>query len=321
MYIAQAFKFKHEFWRYISGFFVVFIFGTQLIGMIPLMIALLIKYLSDNSFRNFDEKAIYTLYDSNIMLPLILFSFVIGFFILILWVKYIHKQPISTLYSIKSKLNWKKIWFSFILCGTLVVVSTIVDYYMSPNDYLLNFKLVPFLILFLIATILIPIQASFEEFIFRGYLMQGIGLAAGNKWMPLLFTSLLFGFMHILNPEVEKMGYIVMVSYVSMGLFFGIITLMDEGLELAIGYHIANNLFGALLVTADWTAFQTHSVFKYVGDPSAGLEIFIPVFIILPVLIFIFSKKYKWSNWKEKLFGKVETSIIVDTELNDSIID
>jgi hypothetical protein len=111
MYIAQAFKFKHELWRYIAGFFVVFIFGAQLIGMIPLLIALLIKYLSDDSFRNFDEKAIFTLYDSNIMLPLILFSFVIGFITLLLWVKYVHKQPINTLYSIKSKLNWKKIWF------------------------------------------------------------------------------------------------------------------------------------------------------------------------------------------------------------------
>jgi hypothetical protein len=76
------------------------------------------------------------------------------------------------------------------------------------------------------------------------------------------------------------------------------------------------------LVTADWTAFQTHSVFKYVGDPSAGLEIFIPVLIILPILTLIFSKKYKWTNWKEKLFGKVETSnLIVDPHQTDSIVD
>ena len=33
-------------------------------------------------------------------------------------------------------------------------------------------------------------------------------------------------------------------------------TLMDDGLELAIGFHAANNLFAALLVTADWTVFK-----------------------------------------------------------------
>jgi hypothetical protein len=30
-----------------------------------------------------------------------------------------------------------------------------------------------------------------------------------------------------------------------------------------------------------------------------------PVFIIFPILLFIFSKVYKWNNWKEKLFGKI----------------
>ena len=43
---------------------------------------------------------------------------------------------------------------------------------------------------------------------------------------------------------------------------------MDEGLELALGFHAANNLFTALLVTADWTAFQTHSVLKDMSDPT-----------------------------------------------------
>ena len=38
---------------------------------------------------------------------------------------------------------------------------------------------------------------------------------------------------------------------------------MDEGLELALGFHAANNLIAVLLLTADWTAFQTHSILRY----------------------------------------------------------
>jgi hypothetical protein len=45
---------------------------------------------------------------------------------------------------------------------------------------------------------------------------------------------------------------------------------MDEGMELALGFHAANNLVG-LLVTSDWSAFQTHSIFKDVSEPEAGL--------------------------------------------------
>jgi len=90
---------------------------------------------------------------------------------------------------------------------------------------------------------------------------------------------------------------------------------MDEGLELSLGFHAANNLFTALLVTADWTAFQTHSIFKDISDPTkVGVgETILPVFIIFPIILFIFSKKYKWTNWKEKLFGVVVEPVIEET--------
>ena len=111
--------------------------------------------------------------------------------------------------------------------------------------------------------------------------------------------------MHISNPEVDKLGSVVMVYYIGTGLFLGIMTLMDEGMELAIGFHAANNLFTALLVTADWTAFQTHSVLKDLSDPqNAGLtDIIVPVFVIFP--IFFFFPKIQLSSWKDKLFGRV----------------
>ena len=27
---------------------------------------------------------------------------------------------------------------------------------------------------------------------------------------------------------------------------------------------------------------------------------------MFPIILFIFSKVYKWNNWKEKLFGKIK---------------
>ncbi|MNY23432.1 hypothetical protein D3C86_1570990 [compost metagenome] len=80
---------------------------------------------------------------------------------------------------------------------------------------------------------------------------------------------------------------------------------MDEGIELSLGFHAANNLVGALLVTSDWTVFQTHSILKDHSEPTAGFDVLLPVFVIFPILLFIFSKKYKWNNWKEKLTGVI----------------
>ena len=109
------------------------------------------------------------------------------------------------------------------------------------------------------------------------------------------------------SPEVGKLGYIIMIYYIGTGFFLGILTLMDEGLELALGFHAANNLVTALLVTSNWGAFQTHSILKDVSVPSAGFDILLPVFILYPILLIIFAKKYHW-NWsqcKQKLFGKI----------------
>jgi hypothetical protein len=74
---------------------------------------------------------------------------------------------------------------------------------------------------------------------------------------------------------------------------------------LALGFHAANNLIGALLVTSDWSAFQTYSIFKDVSEPEAGLDIIFPVVVIYPLLLIIFGLKYNWSGWKEKLTGSI----------------
>lgn len=136
--------------------------------------------------------------------------------------------------------------------------------------------------------------------------MQGFANLSRNRWFPLLMTSLIFGSLHVFNPEVLKMGYFIMVYYIGTGFFLGVLTLMDEGIELSLGFHAANNLIGALLVTSDWSVFQTHSVFKDMSEPSAGLDVILPIVVIYPILLFIFTKKYGWKNWKEKLTGNID---------------
>jgi hypothetical protein len=79
----------------------------------------------------------------------------------------------------------------------------------------------------------------------------------------------------------------------------GIVTLMDEGMELALGFHAANNLVGALLISSDWSAFQTNSIFKDISEPSAGLDVIFPV-VIYPILLYIFSKKIQLDQLERK---------------------
>lgn len=242
-----------------------------------------------------------------------------GLLIVLFWVKFVQGQSITSLTTSRQKIDWKRIFFSFFLWGSITSLMILGLYYTQPENFVWNFNPEKFFVFLVLAIILVPMQTSFEEYLFRGHMMQGIGLATNSRLVPLIITSVLFGLMHIANPEVGKIGYIIMIYYIGTGFFLGIITLMDEGLELALGFHAANNLVGALLLTADWTAFQTNSILKDLSEPSAGFDVLTPIFVIFPILLLIFSKVYGWNNWKEKLTGKlIENNKEIDSD--DSIL-
>ena len=300
-YIQQAYKGDLGMWKYLvfAGLF----FGFMALNFIGLIIL-------ENLDPNFDIEQLMkdqiTAKGATRFLVENLIPFAIGLVALLIWVKFIHKQTLTALTTARPKIDWKRIFFAFFLWGFITMFFLLIDYKMSPENYQWNFNLDKFLMLAVVGVLLIPLQTSFEEYFFRGYLMQGLGIATKNRWFPLIFTSVVFGLLHIANPEVGKLGYGILAYYIGTGFFLGIITLMDEGLELALGFHAANNLITALLVTADWTVFQTDSLLIDLSEPELGIDVYMPVFVIFPILIFIFSKKYKWNDWKEKLAGKID---------------
>lgn len=305
-YIQQAYKGLHDGWRYLVGTIIIIVFIAA--GQIPFTVAAIIEAKNQGlNLFELDESTMMGVLESNLNLALMLLSFAVGLVGIFAVNKWLHKMTITQLTTARKKIDWKRFFVIFFAWGILSSGLVLVDYFMSPESYVWNFELKNFLILSVIAIALVPLQTSCEEYLFRGYLMQGLGVLTKTKWFPLIVTSFVFGMLHIANPEVEKLGYVIMIYYIGTGLFLGVITLMDEGMELALGFHAANNLFTALLVTADWTAFQTYSILKDTSDSSeaALIDIVIPVFVIFPILLFILSKMYGWTNWKDKLFGKV----------------
>ena len=307
MYIEQGYKGDIGIWKY-------FLIPLGFIGLMTLNYMVM-------KFLNLDIEAIMQAEigrkGANRFLVEMLMPFVVGLALLFGWVMLIHRQTLTSLTTSRRRIDWGRILFSFTLWSVLTIVITGISIFLSPEEYVLNFRWEPFLYLFVIVLFLIPLQTSFEEYLFRGYMMQGIGIMAKNRWVPLVVTSVLFGLMHMGNPEVEEMGMGIMVYYIGTGFFLGILTLMDEGLELALGFHAANNMITALLVTSEGTAFQVDAIYKSVVEPTLGFDVFVPVFIVFPILLVIFSKKYKWTDWKERLTGKVMSREIYLTNNSD----
>ena len=303
MFILQALKPQNKFWKYLVGSVIIIL--ASFIGQLPLTVVVLVRAFSRGERMPATEAEMFKGMDLNLALFLMLLSFAFALLGIVIVVHNFHKQKLKEIITSRLKVDWKRILFSFTIWALFSAATTLLSYFAAPEDYVLQFNLTQFLILCLVAVPLIPIQTTVEELVFRGYLMQGFGLLARNRWFPLALTSIIFGGLHLFNPEVEKMGYIIAVYYIGTGLCLGIMTLMDEGTELALGFHAANNLTAALLITSDWSVLQTPAVFKDTSIPSAGLNVLLPVFIIYPILLFILSKKYRWKNWKEKLTGKI----------------
>ena len=308
-YIQQAFKGNNEWYHWILTIILVFI-GWQILGVIPLVMTAFAFTENMTEFAHAAANNFMTLgINKNLFLFLMLFMFAVGLVFLLIGIKYIHKRTITSLVTSRKKIDWKRFLFGFLSWGILVLVLSFIGIYLAPENYTFNFNAKPFFILVAISIVFIPLQTSLEELLFRGYFMQGLGTLAKNKWVPLVITSVCFGLLHGANPEVQKLGSILMVFYIGTGFFYGITTLMDEGTELALGLHAANNMIAAFLVTTDWMVFQTDALFIDTSEPSVTWEMFIPVFVLYPLILWMFSKKYGWNNWLEKLIGKVEEPV------------
>lgn len=305
-FIQQAYKGKNKWWMFLLT--TVFVAGIFILNFI--------MYLFTSPE---DMDAAYDMMKNipanvSLLINLIPFALLLG--LLFFFVKFMHERSILSLTTARAKIDWKRIFFSFGLICTITIVLFLISYYADPSDIEVQFNPSKFIVLFIISILLFPFQIGLEEYLFRGYFMQQIGIMVKNRWVPLLITSIFFGLAHSANPEVAEMGFVTMVFYIGTGLFLGIITLMDDSLELALGFHLGNNLLAALLVTSDWSALQTDAIFKYTSEQSANtfVDIIAPVLIFYPLLIFVFSRKYKWTNWGEKLFGAVEKPIMSDLE-------
>lgn len=298
MFIEQAFKGNNEWWRVaISTFLTAGIFIGNFI-----MFFLLSKEQMDEMYQSMKE------IPNNISLIINLLPFLFLLGLLFVLVRFLHNRSILSLTTSREKVDYKRIFFSLGLIILFTILTFSISYFFDNTTVLWNFHPLKFAVLLLISLLLFPFQIGLEEYLFRSYLMQQIGIVARNRWVPLVLTSVIFGLFHSANPEVAQMGYGVMIFYIGTGFLLGIMTLMDESIELALGFHLGNNLMAALLITSDFSALQTDAIFKYSGveNPNDMLnEMIITMAIVYPTILFIFARRYKWTNWREKLTGKI----------------
>ncbi len=303
-YLLNAYQGKNEFWRYLI--MIIALFAATQIGSLPYGIIAGIKAMKNGVEMNTSNLTNFELLgiDPNLGLFLMLLSFVFGFFAIWFLVKPLHNRSIKTTLTSRERFDWNRFFFAAGIWGGMMVLSFIISYVTDPEGIEFRFNVQQFIILILVTVSCLSLQSAFEEILFRGYLQQGLAILTKNTWIPVLLTSLMFGLLHIMNPEVKEYGVGIMLpQYMILGLILAVLTIMDEGLELAIGVHVINNVLSALMVTHDSSVLQTPALFKIEKvDPVASLY---EILIVSIIFIGIMAYKYKWGSFK-KLFLNVK---------------
>jgi uncharacterized protein len=290
---------ENHWWMYLIGSLISFV-GGQFIGAIPITIIIFQHGVFNiEAITNPELLGI----DKNLFLLLMLLPFIASFILLWLFIKFIHRKNFNFSFTPFAHFDFKKVGFSFLLWFLLSGVFDFIFYLINPNDYIFRGVQFPsFLYLTLISLLVVPIQTTFEEFFFRSYLMQGIGMQKAIRAIPLVITSIIFGVMHIMNPEIKEFGYLVLIQYISIGFLLGIITLLSDSMELAIGLHAANNIYACTLMSFEGAVLSTDTLFhaRNMKVNAMTLTIFI---LILALYYLIIQKKYKMLPLKS-LFEK-----------------
>lgn len=266
-YLDAARQGKNSWWRYVLSIVVIAIFWLVL-GTIPLIIFGIVNPHIFWAGASSDLERIWLYAISSLSFVF----FLMGIFIA---VKGLHQRRFRTLIRANAQIKVRRILQGVGVWGLLVALPYLIEAILFPPHFAITFNANAWFILLPIALILTPIQSTTEELFFRGYLLQSLGILTKNHWVLIGLTSIFFAVLHFGNPEVEAsngFGWIAL-NYLSFGVFFALITLKDNALELAIGAHAINNLFLGVVVSPKVSVLNTPAIVTQTVIADARIEL------------------------------------------------
>ncbi len=282
-FLEQAQSGRNDFWRYLVNVGAIIFISIW----ISILISIFSLFLFGSDFNQYPPQTLLIIG----MLP---FPFVM----LTLWlgVRVLHHRKFLSLITPLKRVNWNRILVSAAIWFLLAGLADVVLALLQPGNYQWSFDAVRFLPYMFIALVFIPIQTSTEELIFRSYLPQGLARFTPRFWIPWVIPAVVFGLLHSLNPEVGLYGFLLTIPYyIGFGLMLGWVTLKSQSLELALGLHLANNLYASLVVTFPGSALPSPSIYTIKEyDAAAALVVWAVITTIyLVIMLTLFRSWFK----------------------------
>ncbi|MBK8508210.1 MAG: CPBP family intramembrane metalloprotease [Candidatus Competibacteraceae bacterium] len=226
-------------WRGIAALLLMLL-AYSLITLIVLLIAA--PFAPDPNEQAQEMARFHTLTTFIAMASILPFAWLIGRLIL--------RLKVAEQSSAAGHFRWNILGFALLAGFVSMGMYSVGEFF---NDSI-RFTLPPDFVFYLaIYLTLLPLQSAAEEYIFRGTLAQSLGGLFASKSgvlkMPLVFlifliSCLMFTFIHGLQQSMP-----VMAARFLIGVVFCYTIWKTQGLEAAIGLHIANNFLSMTLAT------------------------------------------------------------------------
>ena len=296
---------KNNWWRYLLTSAISFGGGIVVVLMATAIFLIGYSiYLSYHGVSDVQTAVTTLLTDPFTSIILVGASYYISFVIFYIFLRFLDKKPLLSVINTVSGLRWKKLVKGLVLWMLILGILSLPDMIMNPQGYNITFNKNNFIYLLILCLLVFPIQASFEEILFRGYLMQGFSLfskwlgrvssyeSLSKPWVPLVITSLIFGSFHFFNGTDFYMSMAIVCSTVIIGLMLGVVALGENGIETAMGIHIANNLFVSVLFNSPDSGLPglPSVVTSQPADPFSGIP-FLIFAALLAILILFWNRK------------------------------
>jgi membrane protease YdiL (CAAX protease family) len=257
VYLDLACQGRNDWWCYVLAV-VLILFMWQILGALPGAALLVWAMVRDGLQAGNGSGA-----SPGALISFVAFMLASVFFIcgIYLAMRFIHRRPVRTLLTPARSIAWGRLLQGFGVWFVLAALMSGIEALLYPGRYVWTLDMQHFLPFVFLALILVPIQTSAEEFFFRGYILQGVGLRLHNIWTLSAISGLLFGLPHLVNPEASVNYPLLFLYYFAFGFSMAYITLRDGRLELALGAHAANNLFSVIFANYTITVLPTPSLF------------------------------------------------------------
>jgi len=229
----------------------------------------------------------------------VLFVFVIALLFFYVAVRRFHRAEFRAVLTGAGRFRWRRFAFGFGLWMGLAIFGELLAHFITGQTYQWQYDPGAFWPVVVIALCLLPLQVLFEEAFVRGYLLQMFSVVSGYAWIGVLLSSMVFAGLHGMNPEVGRFGmWAMMAYYFTVGVFLAVLSVVDNGLEQAIGIHLATNVFGALFVSYEGSALQTPALWKQTDvDISAMYFGFVLLAVVyLAVSYRLYGRRWSWAH-------------------------